>query len=83
MPLDRWFREGLRPTFEEQVLGEPDGGTGWIDRRVVERLWSEHQCGAFDHGHTLWALWAFRAWLETLGRVDPLPSSPRDVVRVG
>ena len=83
MPLDRWFREGLRPTFEEEVLGEPDGGTGWIDRRVVERLWSQHQCGAFDHGHTLWALWAFRAWLETLGGVDPLPSSPRDVVRVG
>jgi asparagine synthase (glutamine-hydrolysing) len=83
IPLDRWLRQDLRASFEEQILSEPDCGIGWVDGRVARKLWAEHQSGTFHRGHTLWMLWALRAWLLGLRDVPPVVSPNGDLARVG
>ncbi len=83
IPLDRWLREGLKSPFEAEVLASPDHGAGLIDALLVRRLWQEHQRGIFNHGYTLWTIWALNAWLESNRRVSSGARAREDLSRVG
>jgi asparagine synthase (glutamine-hydrolysing) len=83
IPLDRWLRQELRVPLEKGVLAEPDCGLGWVDRRVVARLWAEHQTGTFNHGYTFSTLWALRAWLQGMREAHAPLALSRDMVVVG
>jgi asparagine synthase (glutamine-hydrolysing) len=64
VPLPLWFRTHWKPLFEGRVLA-PDARVGrWIAPGPVDRLWREHQAGAADHGHALWALLTLETWLR-------------------
>jgi asparagine synthase (glutamine-hydrolysing) len=82
MPVDDWLRQGLRRPFEESLLDQPDCGIGWIDRGTVAGLWEQHQSTAFNHGQTLWMLWALRAWVDSEKAVPPRAARPRDLAWV-
>ena len=59
VPLDRWFRNELRPAAEDLLLGRDRG----LFRRVeLERLLREHHDGRADHGHRLWCLCMLELW---------------------
>jgi asparagine synthase (glutamine-hydrolysing) len=81
VPLDRWLRQDLRSAFEQDVLAAPGGRIDWLDRRVLSRLWQEHLSGRFQHGHTLWMLWAYRAWSRAETERPAAPIRERDLVR--
>jgi asparagine synthase (glutamine-hydrolysing) len=83
IPLDRWLRQELRVPLEKGVLAEPDCGLGWVDRRVVARLWAEYQSGGFNHGYTFWTVWALRAWLQGMREAHAPFALSRDMVVVG
>ena len=83
MPLDHWFRNELRPAFEEQVLGDSAGDLNWVDRRYVRGLWEAHQSGAYQYGATLWTLWAFKLWLRSLRRSPEADEVTEELVLVG
>jgi len=82
IPLDRWMRQELRRAFEEDMIGASHAGMPWLDQPTLGRLWAEHQSGRFHHGHTLWMLWAYRAW-ERTSRRSTSDSGHPDLTRVG
>jgi asparagine synthase (glutamine-hydrolysing) len=63
VPLDRWFREELRPAAEELLLGGEDRGL--FRRPELERLLREHLDRRVDHGHRLWCLCMLELWQRT------------------
>jgi asparagine synthase (glutamine-hydrolysing) len=72
VPLDRWFREELRPAASDLLLAGSDRG---LFRRVeVERLLREHTERRADHGHRLWCLCMLELWQRTY--VDAKPATP-------
>ncbi|HUY71633.1 MAG TPA: asparagine synthase (glutamine-hydrolyzing) [Gaiellaceae bacterium] len=60
VPLDRWFRDELRSTVEELLLGGEDRGL--FHRAELERLLREHLERQADHGHRLWCLCTLELW---------------------
>ena len=62
VPLDRWFRQELRPAAEDLLLS-PDRGL--FRRPELERLLREHAGGRADHGHRLWCLCMLELWQRT------------------
>ena len=60
VPLDRWFRDELRSTAEELLLGGEDRGL--FRRPELERLLREHVERRADHGHRLWCLCMLELW---------------------
>jgi asparagine synthase (glutamine-hydrolysing) len=62
VPLARWFRHELHD-YARQVLLDPGAiGRGYFRPGAIERLLSEHQTGAFDHGYRLWGLLVLELW---------------------
>lgn len=64
VPLPLWFRTHWKPLFEARVLAPGARVRRWIEPAPVDRLWREHQAGAADHGHALWALLTLETWLR-------------------
>ena len=62
VPLDRWFRDELRETSEDLLLGHT---AGLFNREPLERLLREHRGLQADHGHRLWCLCMLELWLRT------------------
>jgi asparagine synthase (glutamine-hydrolysing) len=63
VPLDRWFREELRPLARDLLLGGDDRGL--FERAELKRLLDEHAAGHADHGHRLWCLCMLELWQRT------------------
>ena len=63
VPLDRWFREELRDTAHDLLLGGPDRGL--FDRRELEWLLADDEARRADHGHRLWCLCMLELWQRT------------------
>jgi asparagine synthase (glutamine-hydrolysing) len=62
VPLDRWFREELRPLANDLLLGDD---RGLFERAELKRLVGEHVDGRADHGHRLWCLCMLELWQRT------------------
>jgi asparagine synthase (glutamine-hydrolysing) len=62
IPLDRWFRQDLRPVAAELLLGSD---RGLFRTRELERLLRDHVDGRADHGHRLWCLCMLELWQRT------------------
>jgi asparagine synthase (glutamine-hydrolysing) len=63
VPLDRWFREELRPLAHDLLLGGEDRGL--FRRAELERLLGDHVERRADHGHRLWCLCMLELWQRT------------------
>jgi asparagine synthase (glutamine-hydrolysing) len=62
VPLDRWFRGGLRPLLEDALLSEQARARGYFDPARVRQLVDEHRSGRRDHGRALWTLVQLELW---------------------
>jgi asparagine synthase (glutamine-hydrolysing) len=64
IPAASWLRGRLRERAEEILL---DAGPGnLLNRREVERFWTEHRDGSADHSRKLWALLLLGIWIGNL-----------------
>jgi asparagine synthase (glutamine-hydrolysing) len=64
VPLDRWFREDLRP-YVASTLGAPDARVRrHLAPEAVDRLLAEHQTGRRNHGQALWTLLTLEVFLR-------------------
>jgi asparagine synthase (glutamine-hydrolysing) len=72
VPLDRWFRTGLKEIASD-LLGGPDAGRGYFRHGAVQRLLQEHQSGRAAHGQRLWCVLMLEIWFRTYIDV-PRPS---------
>lgn len=64
IPIQRWFREGLRDHFRETVLAEDARSARYVDPTHARSLLDAHAAGREDYGHHLWALLVFEHWLR-------------------
>ncbi len=62
VPLAQWFRGELRQYAHDVLLDERARARGYFRQGAVERLLTEHNTGAFDHGYRLWGLLVFELW---------------------
>jgi asparagine synthase (glutamine-hydrolysing) len=64
VPLNQWFRGGLRDALFDYLLRR-DGLCGtYGDREQVSRLLHEHVGGSTDAELTLWTLWTAEIWYQ-------------------
>jgi asparagine synthase (glutamine-hydrolysing) len=80
VPLDRWFRDELRPAAEELLLGPSTHVTNYVRRASIESLLREHLTERRAHGHRLWALVMLELWHRTC--VGAKAESPKIEVHV-
>jgi len=62
VPLDPWFRGGLKDFTFEVLLDERTRRRGYFNTAFVERLWREHQEGRHVWDAQLWLLLNFELW---------------------
>src|SRR5579862_506087 len=62
VPLDPWFRGGLKNFAFELLLDARTRRRGYFNANVVERLWREHAEGRQAWDDQLWLLLNFELW---------------------
>lgn len=56
LPLSRLLRTSLKEPVGETLLDRGSPLADWFRRVAIERLWFEHQSGAYDHRKKIWTL---------------------------
>jgi len=77
VPLDQWFRSGLRDTAWERLTGRESFVAEVLDRSAVEDLLRRHESGRFNEESRIWTLMSLEVWHETFFR--SVSSHPADV----
>jgi asparagine synthase (glutamine-hydrolysing) len=63
VPLDRWFRNDLRP-FLQETMAPGSRLRQHLDGDAIDTLVAEHDSGSHDHGSRLWTLVTLGLWLD-------------------
>ena len=64
MPMDAWFRDGLRDLTHDLTVGGQFRRT-LFDRRMVRRLIDDHAHGRRNEEIRLWTLLSLEQWART------------------
>ena len=64
MPLERWFRKGLREVVMERVVHGPLAGMGYFEPAGLKTIVDEHFSGQGNHEALVWALLVLASWKE-------------------
>ena len=62
VPLDAWFREGLREMANDLLLGSDSFVGGLMDRDVIARLLATHDRGRRNEEIRIWTLLSLEVW---------------------
>lgn len=68
VPLAEWLRGPLRDWAESQVGEARLRREGFLDVKLIRRVWHEFLNGTVDHSARLWSILMFQAWLERWAR---------------
>jgi asparagine synthase (glutamine-hydrolysing) len=74
IPLAHWLRTELRETAHDLLLSRRAAGRDYFVPAAVRAMWDDHQRGARNHAHHLWALMMLELWHRLF--VDELPGGP-------
>ena len=66
VPLANWFRDSLRETVHDRLIGDSMRESGIFDMGFVEQLLDQHTRGARDHSAPIWALLVFEGFHRNL-----------------
>lgn len=66
-PLNEWFRSELKEMGEELLLRDKEGLASVFEPVEIQKIWSEHQRRATDHGIILWSMLMFQMWYNKFG----------------
>jgi asparagine synthase (glutamine-hydrolysing) len=69
IPSAPWLRGPLRRDLLQQLDGSPLYGDGWLDRRAVAALVSEHMEG-WDRSAILWPIFVLALWLDGMDELS-------------
>jgi asparagine synthase (glutamine-hydrolysing) len=64
VPIDRWFRNGLKPMLLDYLSQERLKREGLFDCDLVEKKIKEHLSGRINHHYRLWSLLMWEMWRE-------------------
>jgi len=79
IPVGRWLRTDLRDLARDLLLSPRATERGYFVPAAVRTLWEDHQRGARDHAHHLWALMMLEMWHRVFvdgGAADGAASAP-------
>ena len=76
VPLDAWFRTGLRDTAHDHLTGAGSWVGETLDRALVRDLIERHERGSNEEIR-LWTLLCLEMWHETFFGDPPVPPRPR------
>jgi len=62
VPLDEWFRGGLKDYVHDLLLGRDSFVSSYLDRRTIEGLLGDHMRGRRNEELRLWTLLGFEVW---------------------
>lgn len=62
IPLARWFRHELKPSFEQEVFAKTSVIGEFFDPQPIRQWWAQHQRGTRDYAPMLWALLVLEHW---------------------
>jgi asparagine synthase (glutamine-hydrolysing) len=77
VPLDVWFRTGLRDMARERLTDGDSVAVELFDRRAVQRLLDDHDTGRRNEESRIWTLLSLEVWNSVCRRgvaAVPLPS---------
>ncbi|HEX8626653.1 MAG TPA: asparagine synthase (glutamine-hydrolyzing) [Catenuloplanes sp.] len=80
LPLDAWFRTGLRDLARDRLLDRGSLVGSMLDRGIVERLLDDHQSGRRNEESRIWTLLSLEIWHSVFfsGAGRPAPSDLPD-----
>jgi asparagine synthase (glutamine-hydrolysing) len=64
VPLDEWFRAGLRESAWDRLTGPDSFVASALDREAVLRLLTRHESGRFSEESRIWTLLSLEIWHE-------------------
>jgi asparagine synthase (glutamine-hydrolysing) len=64
LPLDRWFRQELRPLCEKYLLAGSANYGDLLSPAKVALIWNQHASGKFNRQREIWVLLSLVMWLE-------------------
>jgi len=73
MPMKQWLTHEWNGLMHELLSPASLAAEGLFDARYVERLMREHESGAHNHSHLLWALMVFQLWRDRFKAGIELP----------
>jgi asparagine synthase (glutamine-hydrolysing) len=74
VPLDRWFRNELRPLSHDILLGRRIRERGYFNMRWIEQMVREHETGVAEWHDQLWNLLMLEQWHQMF--IDERPAAP-------
>jgi len=75
VPLDRWFRSGLREMAHDLLLGPSSFVAGRFERAPIEALLADHARGRRDEEIRIWTLLCLEVWHEVFFRGRGVPGA--------
>ena len=67
VPIGDWLRGPLK-AWAADLLFSKDLQDEFLDEKIVERMWQDHQSGTWNYADHLWRVLMFRAWQARYGR---------------
>ncbi len=67
IPLDDWFRGGLRPLLHDTLASRAARERGLFNQTGIDTLIGQHMAGTHSRGELLWLLLSFELWAQRFG----------------
>ena len=67
LPIGDWLRGPLMEWAETLLEPAKIEAEGYLDSKLIQRSWAEHQKGSRDRTAALWSVLMFQAWLDAGG----------------
>jgi len=75
VPLDEWFRGGLKDYAHDLLLGSNSFVSSYLDRRVIEAMLRDHMRARRNEELRLWTLLGLEVWHRTFLREARVPAA--------
>ena len=75
IPMKQWLTHEWNALMHELLSPQGLAADGLFDARYVEQLMHEHETGAQNHSHLLWALMVFQLWRDRFEAGIELPGA--------
>jgi asparagine synthase (glutamine-hydrolysing) len=64
VPIDQWFRDGLKELLLDYLSPDRLRKEGLFDQTLIETKIKEHLSGRANHQHRLWSILIWEMWRE-------------------